>query len=267
MTYTYWHKQNPDTPLYPDLLWSRPESKQRAGKLLIIGGNSFGFSAVGEAYAAAVSGGAGSVRVLLPEAIRKVVGRVMEHAEFAASNPSGGFGKEALGELLAQAAWADCVLWAGDLGHNSETTILLEQFLSKHLGQVVLAGDTLDLTYGTPAMVCRRPDTLAVASFAQLQKLAAAIRFPAAFRLGMNLLQLVEALHEFTQKFPAHIVVKQREQLLVASGGNVSSTLLEPDLEKWRTRTASQASVWWLQNPSKTFEALTTAVAVQSPRQ
>ena len=41
---TYWHKQG-TKPLYPDVIWSKPENKQAAGKLLIIGGHAYGFSA------------------------------------------------------------------------------------------------------------------------------------------------------------------------------------------------------------------------------
>lgn len=260
MTSTFWHKQTGE-PLFPDLLWSRPENKSQAGKLLIIGGNSFGFSSVSEAFAVAEKAGAGSVRVLLPEAIRKVVGPVMAHADFAASNPSGSFAQEALGEWLAHASWADAVLLSGDMGHNSETAIVLEKFLTKFDGQITLTGDTLDLALGTPDMVYNRPQTLIVASMAQLQKLGIKARFTTAFRLGMDLLQLVEALHEFTKLYPSQIVTKHHNQLVVAVNGQVSTTKLNTDPPIWRVKTAAKAVVWELQNPEKPFEALTTAVS------
>lgn len=256
----HWFRQSPDNPLFPDLLWSRPENKSRAGKLLIIGGNSFGFSAVGSAYAEAMKAGAGSCRVLLPAAVKKVVGTVLEHAEFAPSNPSGSFAQEALSDWLEQAEWADAVLLAGDMGHNSETAIVLEKFLTKYTGQVTLTGDTLDLALTTPDVVYARPDTLAVASMGQLQKLGTAARFTTSFRLGMDLLQLVDALHQFTLKQPLHIITKHHEQLVVAARGHVSTTSLKPDLDIWRVKTATQAAVWWLQNPDKPFEALSTSV-------
>ncbi len=264
MATTYWHKQGGE-PLFPDLLWSRPENKSQAGKLLIIGGNSYGFAAVGEAYAEAVKAGVGNCRVLLPEAVRKVVGAVLEHADFAPSNPSGGFAQKALSEWLAHAEWADAVLLAGDNGHNSETAIVLEKFLGKYKGMLVLTGDTLDLALGTPDVVYARSSdnsgTLVVASMAQLQKLGTAAKFTTAFRLGMDLVQLVEALHEFTTKHPVHIITKHHEQLVAAVAGEVSTTKLSPDLDVWRTKTAAAASVWWLQNPDKPFEALSTALS------
>src|SRR5689334_2117479 len=97
---TYWLKQTSEQPLFPDLLWARPENKRHAGKLLIVGGNKFGFAAPGTAYAAAVKAGVGSCRVLLPEALRRIVGDSLPEAVFAPSNISGSFRQSALAELL-----------------------------------------------------------------------------------------------------------------------------------------------------------------------
>ena len=44
MNHDYWHKQTSSKPLFPELIWSRPENRQLAGKLLIIGGNLHGFA-------------------------------------------------------------------------------------------------------------------------------------------------------------------------------------------------------------------------------
>ncbi len=260
MTNDYWHKQASDTPLYPDLLWSRPENKQHAGKLLIIGGNLYGFAAPAEAYQTALKAGIGTGRVLLPDALKKTVGRVFEAGEFAPSTPSGSFGQKALAEILSMSNWADGILLAGDLGRNSETAILLEKFIEKYSGQLTITKDAADYFSNTPQKILHRPNTSFVISLAQLQKLAAAAKFHKAITFGMDLLHLVEALHEFTKEFPADIVVKHLENILVASGGQVSTTKLSADKEIWRVQTAAHASVWWLQNPGKPFEALTTAV-------
>ncbi len=131
MTPEYWHKQPVGKLLFPELEWSRPENKQFAGKLLIVGGNLHGFAAPAEAYAAAAKAGIGTAHVLLPDAIQKVVGHFIENGEFAASTPSGSFSQKALIELLEWCRWSDGVLFAGDLGRNSETAILVEKFLQK----------------------------------------------------------------------------------------------------------------------------------------
>ncbi|HEY5152390.1 MAG TPA: hypothetical protein VII55_00280 [Candidatus Saccharimonadales bacterium] len=256
----YWHKQTVEQPLYPDLLWSRPENKKQAGKLLIVGGNAHGFAAAGEAYTEAVTAGIGTGRVLLPDSLQKTVGRVFEAGEYAPSTPSGSFSQKALAGLLDMAAWADATLIAGDLGRNSETAILLEKFTSKYPGRLVLTKDAGDYFIGAPGPLLDRADSLLVISFAQLQKLATKARFPVALTFEMDFLRLVDSLHEFSLKHRPAIIVKHLETIFVAAGGRVSTTKLDADIDIWRVKTAAHAAVWWLQNPGQVFEALTTAI-------
>jgi NAD(P)H-hydrate repair Nnr-like enzyme with NAD(P)H-hydrate dehydratase domain len=256
----YWLKQQPDKPLYPDLLWSRPENKLQAGKLLIIGGNSQGFAAAGEAFGTASKAGIGTARVLLPVSLQKTVGRIFEVGEYAASTPSGSFSKAALAEYLDMSLWADGVLLAGDLGRNSETAILLESYLDKYPGQITVTRDVITYFGELPTVVLTRPKTLLVLSMSQLQKLGVSSRFTMAFTLSMDLLRLIENLHEFTKRYPIAIITKHHETIIVAVNGQISTTKLVNDRKVWRLHTATYASVWMLQNPSKPFEALTTAV-------
>lgn len=260
MDHTYWHKQTPQAPLYPDLLWSRPENKRQAGKLLIVGGNAQGFAAAGEAYAEAAKAGVGTARVLLPDSLQKTVGKVLEAGEYAPSTPSGSFSGRALAEMLAMAGWSDGVLVAGDLGRNSETAILIEKFIDKYDGQLTLTKDAVDYCVNAPAALLARENTLLVLSFAQLQKLAVKARFIQALTFEMDFLRLVDALHEFTLKYKVNIIVKHLETMFVAAGGQISTTKLTEDTEIWRVKTAAHAAVWWLQNPAHAFEALTTSL-------
>ena len=259
----FWHRQAVGKPLFPDLLWSRPENRQFAGKLLIVGGNVHGFAAPAEAYRESLRAGVGVARVLLPDSLQKTVGRTFEAGEFAPSTPSGSFSQKALAELLSLTNWADGVLLAGDLGRNSETAILLEKFADKYRGQLTITKDAADYFTSAPAKLLQRPDTTLVISLSQLQKLAVSAGFPRAFTFGMDLLHLVETLHEFTETYRANIVVKHLENILVASAGQVSTTKLTEDLEIWRVITAAHAATWWLQNPAKTFQALTTAIVTK----
>ncbi len=260
MERTYWHKQRADQPLFPDLLWSRPENRAAAGKLLIAGGNQYGFAAPAEAYTAAMAAGIGTARVLLPQAIKKATGGMLPDLEYAASGPSGSFAQAGLGEFLEQASWADGLLLAGDFGHNSETAILIEKLLLKYSGQITITQDAADYCLALSSTVLNRDDTLLVISTAQLQKLAAAAHFSSVFTLGMDLLHLVDNLHQFTTMYPAKIILKHNDQLIVAVNGEVSTTKLGQDLPIWRVKTASSAGVWWLQNLSLPFEALTTSI-------
>ncbi|MDB5164161.1 MAG: uncharacterized protein JWS12_779 [Candidatus Saccharibacteria bacterium] len=262
MNQEYWHRQSQDKPLFGDLLWSRPESRQMAGKLLVIGGNLHGFAAPAEAYTYATEAGIGVAKVLLPDALRKTVGRVLENGEYASSTPSGSFSKQALAQWLDFSGWADGVLVAGELGRNSETAILLEQFLAKSGAAVVLSRDAVDYLYTSPQDVLNRQNTALVLSLSQLQKLVKAAGFPKAVTFSMDVLQLVELLHDFSQQYPVKIITEHQGQSIVADSGQVSTTPQALDI--WRTKVAAYASVWWLQNPSQSFEALTTAVSEAS---
>ena len=260
MQQDYWLKQTKDAAAFPDLLWSRPENRAHAGKLLIVGGNAYGFAAAAEAYAVANKAGVGVARVLLPDALQKSVGRMFEAGEFAPSTPSGSFAQTALGELLPMAHWADGVLLAGDLGRNSETAILLEKFLGKHVGQVTITRDAIEYISQQPELVVGRENTLLVLSFSQLQKFASNLKFTTAFTSTMDLVRTVTALHELTTAYPFFIMTRHLDQLFVAAGGQVSTTPCVADDKIWRLRRAASGSVWWLQNPSKGFEAVTTSI-------
>jgi hypothetical protein len=257
---TGWHKQTTDKPLFADLLWSRPENAAFAGKLLIVGGNLYGFANAAAAYGESRKAGIGVARVLLPDALQKTVGKVFEAGEFAPSTPSGSFNQRALGELLPMAAWADGTLLAGDLGRNSETAILLEKFAAKYVGQLTITCDAADYFTASPVTALERPDTLWVISVAQLQKLAMNARFTTAFTFDMDILRFVGALQAFSSTYPANIIVKHLDNIFVAADGRVSSTRVPENTNVWRLKTAAHASVWWLQNPSKPFEALTTSL-------
>jgi len=170
MDNTYWHRQTSDKPLFPDLLWSRPENKQHAGKLLIVGGNQFGFVEPANAFRAAEAAGIGTARMLLPDSMRQFTGPAFTAGELAPTTPSGSFSQAALAQLISMAGWADGVLLAGGFGRNSETAILLEKFLGKHVGQVTITKDAVDYFTSAPQQIVDRAETTLVLSFAQLQK-------------------------------------------------------------------------------------------------
>ena len=261
MDNSYWLKQSNTEPLFPDLIWSRPESKQAAGKLLIIGGNAHGFSAPAEAYVIAGKSGIGSTRVVMPNALKKLTGALLENVEYTASTLSGSFSKLALDDLLANAAWSDGVLFAGDLGKNSETAITIEKFINKYSGQVTFTKDATDYCLTDAMAVMARPETLLIMTIAQVQKLFIATKQTTAISYDMNILNLTAALNIIGEKYPATIIVKHQGQLLVSGQGFVSSTRTDLDNEDaWRLQAGTKAAVWWLQNPTKSFEAITTSL-------
>lgn len=260
MDRAYWQRQTPEEPLYPDLLWSRPENKQHAGKMLIVGGNAFGFAAAAEAYGEATSAGIGTARVMLPDSLQKTVGKVFSAGEYTPSTPSGSFAQQALAELIEMSSWSDATMLAGDLGRNSETAILLEKFLQKYTGQLTLAQDAVDYFTKNAGTVLGRQSTLLVLNMSQLQKLSTGAKFTTAFTSQMDFLHVVDALHDFTKSHEANIILEHNQTVFIAVNGLISTTK-QADEASHIIKIAAHSAVWWLQNPDKPFEALSTAIA------
>jgi len=249
-----WSKQAPDKPLFPDVLWSRPENKRHAGKLLIIGGHQQAFNEVSAAYSAALKAGIGTARVILPDSLQKTLHKVFPEAEYAASTPIGSFSRQALGTLLDCAEWADGVLLAGDLGRNSETAILLEGFIEKYMGLLALAGDSIDYFLKQPALLTERPRTLIIAGLNQLQKLAA----PALIQQNADFIKVIEQLSDWVSQTNLSVVAVHSNQVSVAHKSRISTMaakLSAPDASL-----AAYATVWLLQQPGEAFESLSSGV-------
>lgn len=246
-----WSKQA-NGPLFPDILWNRPENRRYAGKLLIAGGHAQSFSAPSSAFMAASRAGAGTVRVLLPESLQKTVGPGFTEAEFAASTPIGSFSRKAFALFMDLAHWSDWVLLAGDFGKNSETSILLDSFGEKYGGGLTISGDTLDYFQNSTDKLINRQSTIITATFTQLQKLTSPF---IALKQSVDLAQVVIQLNEWTSENKLEIITEHSGQILVSCGGRTSTTkgVFSSDI-------AAYASVWRLQQPDKPFEALTTTV-------
>jgi NAD(P)H-hydrate repair Nnr-like enzyme with NAD(P)H-hydrate dehydratase domain len=251
MENTSWLKQAKD-PLFPDVLWNRPENRRYAGKLMIAGGHTQSFSAPSRAFAAASKAGAGTVRVLLPDSLQKTVGSGFSEAEFAASTSIGSFSRKALALYLDLADWSDWSLLAGDLGKNSETAVLLDNFIDKYGGGLSISGDGVDYFLNNSDKLINRQNTLIIATFSQLQKLASP---HIALKQNSDLAQVISKLNEWTTAIKLEIVTEHSGQVIVGCNGRCSTTKGSFDFD-----IAAYASVWRHQQPEQAFEALTTAV-------
>lgn len=259
MNDSFWQQQH-STPLFPDILWSKPENKLTAGKLLIIGGNTYGFSAPATAYQEAMQAGIGAVRIIMPMGLQKLVGHLPD-TYFAPQNPSGSFSKKALDDMLLHASWCDAVLLAGELGRNSETAVTLETFTKKYSGALTLTKDAVDYFLHHPSIVLQRPNTSIVLSMEQLQKYGVHTKRLTAVTLKMTHQQLALWLHEFTTDYSAFIITLHNAHIFIAVNGNVITSPYTSETKIWRLKTATKAAVYWLQNPTKPLEAFATSVA------
>jgi hypothetical protein len=257
---SYWLKQDPTKPLFDDLIWSKPENKNQAGKLLIVGGNTHSFKDVNLAFTEAKKAGIGSCNIYLPDSLQRSLSKLLENGVYGPSTISGGFSRQALAKLMELSDWSDGVLLPGELGHNSETAVLLESFASKYQGLLAITKDALDYFTISPLTLLGRDQTLVIANFSQLQKMAMSVRHTSALTFNMDLLRLVNWLHEFTMMHESIIMLMHLDVIAVAYKGRVSTTKLQLDEKFWQVKAASHGIVWWIQNPNKMFEAITSSV-------
>jgi ADP-dependent NAD(P)H-hydrate dehydratase / NAD(P)H-hydrate epimerase len=259
MDHSYWQKQDKDKPLFEDLIWSKPQQKALSGKLLIIGGNLHAIAAPGEAFDAALKQGVGECKVAMPTSTKKFFGtKPPLEIMFVKATHSGSFSLEAYDEIKSFLGWADGVLLAGDFGHNSETTILLEKVSATDKLRTY-CGDALDNLISDTELLLQNANNALVLSMAQLQKLVVNMHYARPIKLDMSLMQLVEFLHDFSKILPSHMVIMHTDEIIVASGGQIVSTKTSVPIK--HTKIATTAAIWWLQNPSKPLQALTTAIA------
>lgn len=252
-----WVKQT-GKALFGELEWDKPERRDQAGRLLILGGHQHNLNAPGKAYQYVREEGIGSVQVALPSKVKSLVGATLPTALFLPSTLSGEFSRDGLSDLITHAQWADTLLLAGDVGRNSQTTVLISDLLTQTSTSAVVTKDAIDALKNTPEVLLGRKATTIVASFSQMQTVAKRLKLAEAFTFSMGVVKLVEQLTKLTGEYPANIVTLHQNTLLVASKGRVSTTPLTNNEERtWRTKTAATAACYLTWYPAKPFEALT----------
>ena len=241
-------KQNLESPAYPEIIWNRPISRAQMGNLLIIGGNLYELAAPALAFETAGLVGVGEQKVVLPDACKPLVGPLALPCIFTESTPSGSFSGKAERAIKTYIlSWANITLLAGDFGRNSETTLLLENICTGDQ-PLVIARDGLDYFMNHPDLIIDRSNTIAVGSFAQVQKLTAKGLSDKHFlHHSMGIMSASNVLSEYTSRHNIVLVTKLDDDILVSVGGKTSSTRLDPGIKIWRTKTATGLAIYAMQ--------------------
>lgn len=256
---SYWQKQS--TPLYPDLAWNIPERK--TGRVTVIGGNASGFSSIIRlSEFMSQNFPFSTLTTILPDVLRGKLPS-LPNLEFAISTASGSFAKSAL--LQSAFGTSDAVLLAGDLSRNSETAIALSSMIDpKSTSPLILARDSVDLLAPEATNWLLRPQTFIVASMLQLQKLFRSVYYPRMILLSQPLLPVLETLHKFTLTYPITLLTFHQDNIIVAHGGQISTThLVDTEYSPiglWSGQLAARILALNLYNPDKAFETTTAAV-------
>lgn len=260
--YVQYKMQDSTTPLYPDIIWSQPETKALAGKLLIVGGNLHSVALPNIAYTTSLSSGAGEVKVVMPDATKRYFGSQNHNHQilFAGSTPSGSFSQEALHTILTYAAWADCVCFVGDSTKNSETAQVYAALLPSLSKTVVLCGDSIDTLMAYHENILQLSKGIIVVTFSQLQKFAIALQYNVPLTSTVSPMQFTNWLQEFTTEYHLTVVIYSKEVLYVANGGVVIATrsIFLPDAQQL-TKVAVRSGIWAMQHPTRTTEAIATS--------
>jgi NAD(P)H-hydrate repair Nnr-like enzyme with NAD(P)H-hydrate dehydratase domain len=261
MNYDFWQQQTAGTSLFPDVEWNKPERRDQAGRLGIIGGNKLGFSAAAESYQTALETGAGEVRVLLPDVLKRSVPAAMTDVLFAPTNPSGSLAAEAANDVRALGDWATGILCCGDAGKNSQTAVVYEDFITHYHRPIVLTRDAIDLVQNSFSRLLDNPNVVFVASFAQLQRMFKEVYYPKVLTFSVQLAQLVEIVHKFTITYPVTIVVLHASHLIIARGGQVVTQAWDEPMRIWRGQTATRAATYLLWSPEAPLAAIASSIA------
>lgn len=257
MATTAWQTQTKTKPLFPDLIWSRPERADLAGKLLIVGGSTHGFASVVKVMEAAKTAGIGEVKAVLPKGLEKHLGHSPELL-YAPQTATGSFAKSSIAELGGYLSWAHGLLLPGDQTNNAETTIFAEELVRTTNLPTVITGEALDLL--TPSLEQLQAKSLiVVANFRQLQQCVRANPLAEALLPRSTLEQRVQLLRKLIELTGVGIIVlHDQDQYLVVRTEQASLTRSTQAPLVF----ATTAAVLTAQFPSQLFEAVTTAAII-----
>lgn len=262
----YWQQIQPTDQPFPDLIWNRPEQKQQAGTITIVGGSSGSFLAVSKAEQACLKLGVGEAKLILPDSLTKLLPSGPQ-INFVDSNPSGGMAKKALPKLIAAAEASDACLLIGDLGKNPETAALLETFVNDvfaddtQLNQpLILARDAVDAAIDATHVLVQQKNVLLIISFTQLQKTFRQVLYPVVLTFAMPINKIVEALHKFTITYPLTLALFHQNQFLIAQDGKIISLPFNQAMAIWQGEIPAEIACWAMWSPNQLLEASATAL-------
>lgn len=248
-----------DKPLFPDILWSRPLTRGRGGRLLAIGGNARGFAGIQAAHQLAEAAGVGECLVAMPDSLAKLVGDT-PGAIFLPSSPSGSIGKSALGGLLLRSGECDGMLLGIDLTNNSETAVLTESLLQKYQKTLIVTEEALETLPSAATIATENEKAVIVGTMNALVSIANRNSLPIRVRPDKELIGRAELAQQAARASKASYVIIGRE-IIVAAGEKLSATPLRAAVPV-SPALAAVFAPFLLQNVSRPFEALTTGAYV-----
>ncbi|HUC19978.1 MAG TPA: hypothetical protein VMR98_00590 [Candidatus Polarisedimenticolaceae bacterium] len=251
-----------DSPLFPDILWNRPAMKSRGGRLLVLGGQTHQFNNLQATYEVAEAAGIGEVDIVMPDSLRATAGR-SGLGRFVPSSPSGSLGKAALGEILHLAGETDAVVIGANLTNNAETGMMIESLIRELDTRVIITEEAFEILQFHPELITGNPKALVVTTMRGLFDLANHHRMPIAIKPNAGVIGKLEILQQLASISKSQYLVFDRE-VMVAAEDKLSLTPLQTSLASLPAAAIGVAATFWVQQPGKLFQTLTTAAYVLS---
>jgi len=249
-----------DKPLFPDVFWNRPTMRQRAGRLLLIGGHKGEFSLLQAIYQTTEAAGIGECVAVMPDSLRRTVGE-NGFGRFVPASTSGSLGKAALAELLELATDADALIIGANLTTNAETAVVIEALITKLEQPVVITEEAIGLLQFHPELITGNPRALVVTTMPGLFALAGHHHMPIAIKPHGGVVGKIEILQQLAAISRCSYVVFDSE-ILVHAASNTSLTPLTQPLSNLPGAVIGTAATFWAQGLSYAYESLTTAAYV-----
>lgn len=249
-----------DEPLFQDILWNRPTSIGRAGRILILGGQKHEFSQIQHIFEIAEASGVGEIKGAMPDSLRRFLPG-LDVGYFLPSTQSGSIARSALGELLHIAQDYDCIIIGANITNNSETAILIESIVRKTELPIVITQEAISILKFNPDLITGNPNVLVVSTMPGIFELANNHHIPMAIKPNTGVMGKMQIIEQLVQISKCQYFVADQE-VVVAADGKFSLTKLETSLSQNSSIPIGVASVFWVQNPNKAFDALTTAAYI-----
>jgi hypothetical protein len=249
-----------DSPLFPNVLFSRPVTRAGGGTLLLVGGHSGEFSLPTAIHQLALAAGAGECRVVMPDVLAKLLGGA-PGTHFVAASPSGSLGTEGLGRILELSEDSDAVALGASLSNNSNTSILIEKLALELERPVIAFADALTALQHKIETITDNPDALVIATMPEIFKLCGQLGVSINIRKNAGLINKLEIIQDLRAASACEYVVFGSE-IIVAADTEMVVTPINYRLSLVPAAFYAVMSVFWLQNNTNRRAGLATGAYV-----
>jgi hypothetical protein len=222
----------------------KPERRDQAGQILILGGLSFKLSTVNSFFKKIVALGS-SATICVPKSLAKVFKRGLP--ELLELDFDSYFGITDQGTKTLQ----DHIYHAGslilaDTGSNSKTALSLAKIISDSTRQIIISPQSLNLLLAFAIPALNNPRVTIFTDLGGLQKIIKLTPHPLELLSSSNLNQRIEVLKGLREHYPAQIILITEGQVLAIE----EELYLAQNLESNPEGLIASFTCWQIWNPT-----------------